>query len=234
MVEGEIIIEIYFVTCNVKVEIEVIKKIRPPNLLLSYYYFKKIILEEWCNNLGYKPNIILDSGAYSAFNKGKSIDFKSYMDYINNNKDYIQYYMNLDDVIDPDISYWSYLVMKKKGFNPIPVYHYGEDEKYLKNYIKRNEKFIALGGTVPEKNKVKVAEWINYTINKYPDILFHHLGSTSKKILDNCPRLYSCDASTWIMQAVMGQPEEIAKGMTFEAKKTRAIYNMQQLLKVQH
>jgi hypothetical protein len=152
------------------------------------------------------------------------------MEYISNNKDYIQHYINLDDISEPDISCWSYLVMKKKGFSPIPVYHYQEDEKYLEYYIKKGERFIALGGTVPEKNKTVVAEWINYIINKYPNIKFHHLGSTSKKILNNCPELYSCDASTWIMQAVMGHPQEIAKGMTFEAKLKRAIYNMEQLL----
>lgn len=231
--EGIISSIIYFVTCNVKVEIEAIKKIRPPNLLLSYFYFKKINLKDWCDNLGYKPNIMLDSGAYSAFNKGKSIDFKSYMNYIEINKNYIQYYFNLDEIGDPDISFWSYLVMKKKNFNPIPVFHYNENEKYLEHYIKRNEKYIALGGTVPEKNKTKIAEWINYIINKYPQIEFHHLGSTSKIILEKCIKLKSCDSSTWIIQAVMGNPSEIAEGMTFKAKQKRAEYNMSKLLKAQ-
>ena len=31
--------------------------------------------------------------------------------------------------------------MKKKGFSPMPVYHYQEDEKYLEYYIKKGEKF---------------------------------------------------------------------------------------------
>jgi len=155
------------------------------------------------------------------------------MKYINDNNDYIYRYFNLDDVIDPDISYWSYLVMKKKGYNPIPVFHYQEDESYLKLYINEGEKIIGLGGTVPEKNKAKVADWINSIINEYPNIEFHHLGSTSKKILDNCPKLFSCDSSTWFMQAIMGNPKEIAKGMTFEAKTKRAEYNMNELIKIE-
>jgi hypothetical protein len=213
------------VTINKKEEVEVIKEVRPKNILISYWYFKNRNLQEWVKDLGYLPNIMLDSGAWSAYNQDKRIDFKKYIDYINKYKEYIYEFVNLDEIGDPDISYWSYLVMKKKGLNPIPVYHYGEDFKYLDAYIKRGEKRIAFGGTVMEKDKIKVANIASEILKRYPQISLHLLGSSSKKLIQYCPEAHSCDSSTWMKMAINGFPKHI-EGKTYEAKKERMKYWM--------
>lgn len=67
--------KVYFVTTGLWEEIQVVKKVRPPRLLCSYWYFKNKRMADFCEELGYRPEIILDSGAYSAFTKGKNALF---------------------------------------------------------------------------------------------------------------------------------------------------------------
>ncbi|MGG0308312.1 hypothetical protein ABEY43_07140 [Priestia megaterium] len=216
--------KIYFVATNNTADKEVIKIVKPKMLLLSYHYFKNIDLEEYKKELGYDPIVLLDSGAYSAWSKGKNISPIDFMNYISKNDDHIYRYIALDVIGDAEISYIYYKIMKLKGFNPIPVFHYGDDEKYLRLFIEDGNDYIALGNTVPIKDKKKVADWVNELINKYPDTKFHLLGSSSKKITQGT-NVYSCDSSSWIMMALNGYPKEI-KGKTREAKIERAIWQM--------
>jgi hypothetical protein len=206
-------------------ELEALKEVKPPRLLLSYFYFKNKTLKDYVEKLGYKPEIMLDSGAYSAWTKGKGIALTDYMRYLNKNKEYIHHYVNLDVFGDNEMSYDYYKILKRKGYHPIPVVQYGQDDEYwLQKYYDNGEKFIALGGTVPIKNKWEVSNWVRLLSWQYPDINFHLLGSSSRKIIDHCD-MYSCDSSTWFMQAVMGTPKHI-KGKTREAKIKRAIFNL--------
>jgi hypothetical protein len=208
-------------------ELESLKEVKPPRLLLSYFYFKNKPLNEYIEKLGYQPDIMLDSGAYSAFTKGKGIALTDYMKYIEENKEYITHYFSLDVIGDSEMSYWYYSIMKEKGFDPLPVYHYGSDEKWLKKYIKESI-YIGLGGTVPEKSKSKVSDWVRMITWEYPETDFHLLGSTSDKIIDTCD-IASVDSSSWFMQAIMGSPKHI-KGRTREAKIKRAKYNLKREL----
>jgi hypothetical protein len=118
--------------------------------------------------------------------------------------------------------------MKLKGFDPLPVFHYGDSEWFLRTYIKEGCKYIALGNTVPIKDKNKVAEWVNHLTESYPEIEFHLLGSSSKKVTQNT-NLYSVDSSTWIMMAMNGFPKEI-KGRTRDAKVERAKWQMTRIM----
>lgn len=219
---------VYFVCTNDNAEKEVIKEIKPDKLLLSYFYFKNKNLKDFVEDIGYQPEIILDSGAYSAWTKGKNISPIDYMNYITNNKEYINKYITLDVIGEPDLTVKYYEIMKLKNFNPVPVFHYGDHEDYLKLYLKEGCDFIALGNTVPIKDKNVVAEWVNYLIEKYPNVHFHLLGSSSKKITQNTD-LYSVDSSTWIMMALNGYPKEI-KGRTREAKIERAKWQMLKIM----
>lgn len=217
--------DIYFVATNASTaENEVIREIKPDLLLLSYFYFKNKPVNEFVELIGYQPTIMLDSGAYSAWTKDKNISLIDYMKYIDKNKLYINKYISLDVIGDPEITYKYYEIMRMKGFEPIPVYHYDTDINYLERYLKDGNISVALGNTVPIKSKTKIAEWINTLTEKYPNIQFHLLGSSSKKITENT-KLKSCDSSTWIMQAVMGNPKHI-KGKSREAKIKRAKWNM--------
>jgi hypothetical protein len=223
---GGYVMKLYHVVVDSSTaELEVIREVKPPKLLLSYFYFKNKQLKEYIEKIGYHPEeILLDSGAYSAWTKGKNISPIDYMNYIATNAEYITEYIMIDVIGEPDLTLKYYEIMKLKGLNPIPVFHYGLDETYLKLYIAEGNDHIALGNTVPVKDKSKVAEWVNDLIKRYPNVKFHLLGSSSDKITKQTD-VYSCDSSTWFMQAIMGKPKHI-KGTSRKAKMERAKYNL--------
>lgn len=211
-------------------EFEVVREIKPPKILVSYFYFKNRPLKKFVEQIGYKPEIMLDSGAYSAWSTGRNISPLDYMQYIRRNEEYISRYIMLDVIGDPDLSLMYYRIMRMKGFNPIPVYHYGTSEKYLQKYIRLGERYIAIGGTVPETNKERVAGWVSYLIEKYKGISFHLLGSSSQKII-SVPGLCSCDSSSWITMAINGYPEHIP-GKSRESKVMRAKWQMGYMMRL--
>lgn len=221
---------IYFVTTTNREELEVIRELRPPNILISYWYFKNTPLSNFCSRIGYKPNILLDSGAYSAFTKNKTVNVIDYMRYIDDNKDYLTEYIALDVIGNAKLSVALYNLMKTMGYNPIPVYHYGEHPSVLYTYINLGETKIALGGTVPVRNKSIVATWCNEVCSSFQDVRFHLLGSTSKEALESS-NVSSCDSSSWYMLAVNGFPKDIP-GKSREAKLERAKYQMRRLLEL--
>ena len=216
--------KIYFVTVGLKDEIATIKKLQPENLLISYFYFKKREkIDNLLTQLEYRPNILFDSGAFSAYNIGKDIALTSYIKFLKDNSDLIKEYVQLDVFENEFMTKNYYDIMKHEGLNPIPVYHYGYDESLLQYFISQGEKRIALGGTVPVSNKSKVAEWAKYYCWLYPTIDFHLLGSCSLKILDHCD-LNSVDASSWIMNSINGKPNHI------KSKTDRMEYHMKRLM----
>lgn len=208
------------------------RQVKPPALLLSYFYFRNKPLGAFKEKLGYNPAIRLDSGAYSAFTKGKGVALTDYMTFIKANEEHItDGYFTLDVVRDPLMSYRYWQLLQEKGFEPIPVYHYGSDEKWLEKYIEDGAKTIGLGGTVMVGNKNEVANWVRMLTWQYPEIDFHLLGSSSEKIYNTCD-LHSLDSSTYFMGAINGYPKHI-KGRSREAKIERAVYNLEKELEVQ-
>lgn len=210
-------------------ELEALREVKPPRLLVSYFYHRNKPLEEYEKKLGYSPKFVMDSGAYSAWTKGKGIALTDYLECIDRNRDKLEHYFSLDVIGDSKLSYWYWQIMREKGYDPIPVFHYGEDEKYLKKYIEQTD-YIGLGGTVPISNKAEVADWARMITWQHPEKKFHLLGSSSGKIIDTCD-LESTDSSTWFMQAIMGKPEHI-KGTSREAKIERAVFNLKRELEV--
>lgn len=215
---------IYFVSSfdRNKDEKRAIKKAKPEHILISFYYANKD-MKVFTDFIGYKPKIMLDSGAYSAWKSEKELLIDDYINYIKENTDYIDEYIAFDCIGNPEKTYKNYIKMLDEELNPIPVYHYGSDIFYLEKYL-QNTNRIALGNTVPIRNKNHVANWINHLISKYPDSKFHLLGSTSKAIIKNCPGLVSCDSTTYSIRPAMGKPKFI------DGKVDKMIYWINEIL----
>ena len=92
--------KIYHVTAGRKDEIAAIRQARPSRLLLSYFYFRRKNLSEFISRLGYRPEILIDSGAWSAFNSGVEISVVNYMNYLQANRDLIDQYISMDVIGD--------------------------------------------------------------------------------------------------------------------------------------
>ena len=221
--------KVYFVTTGLREEIEVIKKVRPPRLLCSFWYFKNKRLEDFCKEIGYTPEILLDSGAYSAHTKGQNVNVLDYIEYIQNNAAHISRYISVDVIGDETATFFLHRLLKAYDLDPVPVLHYGgEAQIEWWNGCGCDTRQLALGNTVGVRDKYKVARWCQSIKKDFPHSELHLLGSSSRAILESGV-LCSCDSSSWYMLAVNGKPKEIP-GKTREAKIARAEANMRRIM----
>jgi hypothetical protein len=168
-----------------------------PNILLSYYYINKI-------NLNYlkdkKFNILLDSGAFTAFTKNKIISIDQYISFLNENK-WIKNYITLDVINNPDKTLENLDILKSNNLNPIPVFHMGSNLKDLYKIIDRGYKYIALGGMAinSASNKKNIINFCYkvFEETKNIDLYFHGLGIGSPEIISMF-NWYSVDSTTYL------------------------------------
>ena len=160
--------------------------------------------------------LLLDSGAYSALTQKQSIDLDKYIAYIEEHHDLIWRCVNLD-VIPSDrhnaavvekaatASYKNFERMKTAGLQPIPVFHVGEDYRWLERMLADGERYIGLGGMARLKQNVRRI-WLDKIFSMltdedgHPLVKIHGFGMTAFELLGRYP-WWSVDSSTWALQA---------------------------------
>jgi len=155
-----------------------------------------------------KVELFLDSGAFSAWSKGASIDIQEYSKFIQRHEDVIEVYANLDVIGDAKATLKNQKTMEEAGLSPIPTFHQGEDWKYLHYYIERYS-YIALGGMIgmTSTNLIPFLDtcWniICDTKDRMPKVKVHGFGLTSLKLMLQYP-WYSVDSTSWVVTGRMG------------------------------
>lgn len=159
---------------------------------------------------GRKPayDIILDSGAFSAWRLGQPIDLDEYCDFLLENQDWIAHSVALD-VINPNDpeaaareSYENYIKMRKRGLHPVPVFHVGERMEWLHKLIDAGATYIGLSASSIAA-KAYVDDW--YALawgelvdgNGLPTIKAHAFGEGRIEALLRFP-WYSADSTSWL------------------------------------
>lgn len=182
-----------------------------PNILESYHYVESQRYVDDMRREGAK--VFLDSGAFSAWTLGTTIDLPAYCEYIKRNIDILRVEDGavmasvLDAVGDPQGTYNNQISMERLGVRPLPCFHKGEDERYLQWYI-QNYEYITIGGMVGSSvNQLKT--WLDRIWDRYlapngtPVVKVHGFGLTSVELMELYP-WYSCDSSSWIQSAAFG------------------------------
>jgi len=186
---------------------DIIKKIKPKNLLMSYYSLHNKSLEKIVNYLGYNVNIFLDSGAFTAYTQKKVIDIHKYIRYIKKYKKYIHLYANLDVIGDADKTKINQKIMENEQLKPLPTYHFGEPEEYLDYYL-NNYNYIALGALVNDKrNKKRKTNLIKKSVLKAKkrNVKIHLFGITDAAIIKKYyDFIYSVDSTSWLSGSRFG------------------------------
>lgn len=176
------------------------------NLLESYHYVKKPERVEKLRND--QMRVFMDSGAFSAFTLGEVIDLDAYCDYLKTNADIVDFASVLDGIGDPFKTYQNQCLMEQQGTEPLPCFHFGEDERYLEYYIERY-KFITLGGMVPHstpENKLWLDRiWSKYLCDEsgHARLKVHGFGMTSIPLMRRYP-WFSVDSSSWVQVGFRG------------------------------
>ena len=204
----------------------------PGNLLMSYFYvgqkFSKFV--ELLENKADDKKLFIDSGAFTAWTKGKPINVDNYIEFLNTYSEHISLYGQID-VIPGDIikgatpeqveqaaqaTWENYLYMRPKMKNPdglLYTFHVGEPYRYLQQALEwRDENgqaipYIALGGMVGKPMPVKKS-FLNscYSVIKKssnPNVKVHAFGMTSFSLLEQYP-ITSADSTSWIMTGANG------------------------------
>lgn len=185
-------------------------------------YLDRSDIKKWIESskdTGRRYTIFIDSGAYTAHTQGAEIKLDTYIDYLNAHQGYFQVIAPLDVIPDatteskiqaPQKSWENYQTMKEKvkdSDNIIPVFHMGEDFKYLNMILNDDTKYMALGGQVGSSQKEKIS-WYEKCFqiirkSRNPNIKIHAFGMTSIKLLEMYP-FYSADSTSWLMCAANG------------------------------
>ena len=151
-------------------------------------------------------NILLDSGAFSAWSRGQRIDLDDYVDFVKANQHLIDRCVNLDvipgnfgnrewrpEAIEAaaTASYANQQKMKEAGLNPLPVFHQDEDFRWLDKYLEDGEDYICLSASQSARRDEKLT-WLRKCSEVLcpqgrPLVRTHGLGETSTLICHQFP-----------------------------------------------
>ncbi len=225
-------IDLYFAGSGTKEAADRIRE-RNCNQLLSQLNERKKVLE-WVQYLKDNPQctskLFIDSGAFSAHTKGKEVDVDEYIELLNEIDEQVYIFAQVDKIPGefgkpktreqledaPRESWENYLYMKdrvKSRDKLLPVFHQGEDFKWLENMLEyRHEDgspiwYIGISPandvstTMKAKWLQKVFRTIKYSSN--PGVKTHSFGMTSLHLLETFP-FTSADSTSWILTGANG------------------------------
>lgn len=161
-------------------------------------------------------HMLLDSGAFSAWNAGAQVDLDDYIRFIRENIDYVSAYVNLDvipgqpgrvpnpaEVEASAAQGWAnMLYMEGCGLNPIPVFHQGEQFKWLERMVKHGCEYIGISPANDRSTQQKQL-WLDRVFSSicdedgYPVVKTHAFGVTSPTLMGRYP-WYTVDSTTWL------------------------------------
>ena len=177
-----------------------------------------------------KISLFIDSGAHTLlklhthnkkheeqFTFFKTKEFWDYVDgyaeWIHKNIKVIDIYANVDVILNAEASWEVYDYMRKThGLNPMPVFHFGEDIKWLKKYMDCTD-YIAVGGVALGVSTRKYWERdVGFADNVFtticdssgmPQYKIHGFAVTSFPVMKLYP-WYSVDSTTWVQYSRNG------------------------------
>lgn len=191
-----------------------------PYILESYHYLgssagKRDLLRE------FNRSIFLDSGAFSAFTLGATIDIRKYAKFILANSDIIDVASVLDGIGDAQLTLDNQHQLEDLGVQVLPCFHFGEDVSYLERYLEDYD-HITIGGMVPIPN-AQLLPWLDFlwanflTDDKgWPLAKVHGFGLTAMNLVYRYP-WYSVDSSSWVQSGAFGQVATITDKGTIRA-----------------
>jgi hypothetical protein len=195
-----------FLTDSNGIHYKHVRKALPENekcnlrMLLSYWYFRDINLDNLLAKFfqeGAPPDIMADSGAYTAWSKGVNIDIRDYSKWIRRWENYFTAYANLDVRGDVEQTRRNQGFMEDVGLHPIPVYHADEPIEILEELVS-GYSYIGIGGIA--QAGLTWSAVLGRLVKCFRLVegraVFHGFGVTSYELLSKF-RWYSADSSSW-------------------------------------
>lgn len=171
------------------------------NILIAFPYFKPDLvrkLESWDHS---KFRLIVDSGAFTAWNTGKTIlmdDYCRFLDSIRNLRPFNA--VQLDVFGNPEKTYENFLHMMERKYDVMPVFTRGDTLERLNEFYEKTD-YIMFGGIVTGgKNK----NYVKWFLNNNQGRKCHWLGFVNMPFIKTF-RPESVDSSSWCGTGRFGQ-----------------------------
>jgi len=135
---------------------------------------------------------------------------EEYIQFLKDAGDRIVEYSNLDVINNPKETWKNQKLLEKRGLNPIPVYHLGCNDNWLKRYLKEGYEHVAIGGIVPNPTRVvipilhRIWKEILTDSKGVPKVKVHGFAATSIDLMFLYP-WYSVDSTSWNILAIYGK-----------------------------
>jgi hypothetical protein len=163
-----------------------------------------------------KCNILLDSGAFSAWKRGIDLPLKDYIAYCKDHEKVVDAYVNMDCIpgenglmdhsqssIEKSAakSYENLQVMKAAGLRPIPVFHQGETFNWLDKMLEDGETYVGISPYM-KSHQNEIIRWMDKAFSRITDnkgkplIKTHGFGVTACNLCTRYP-WYSTDSTSW-------------------------------------
>lgn len=156
------------------------------------------------------PAYFIDCGAYNLQQETiGEIFIKSYsfwLKWVVERHPEIDAYANLDVIGNAEETLKNQKFLESEGLKPLPVWHAGESEEYLKSYCDKYE-YVGIGGIISSHTSVQSqAKLWNWLFQKYKNTKFHFfgIGLAGSRIFRSA-RPYSVDCSSWLVPARYGR-----------------------------
>ena len=155
----------------------------------------------------------------------------SYIQFIKESGEHLEFCVSLDVPLNAKRSWELYVEMQRRGVSVLPVYHYGEDIKYLKRYMDSTD-YIGIGGLVNTGDKLsshyfRERTWKILRDDKgRPLVKVHAFGMASFELMRKHP-YYSVDSTTaftWSRYGCLMVPKKNPISHEFDYSSSPIIY----------
>ena len=159
--------------------------------------------------------LMIDSGAFTAWRKGKSIDLNAYVDFLRDQQLYDSA-LTLDVIGDADASMANWSCLHGSFPAIVPVWHEGDPVEHIDEYVAHSP-LVALGRIAGRRSLQKTLEFYDAAFNRH-EHAYHALGNADPNQLEAYP-FESLDSTGWQRDAAYSN----SKGWPFNrcTKETR-------------
>jgi hypothetical protein len=171
----------------------------PLHLLVSFAY-----IDEWRKELAagvwpeeYVDQTMLDSGAFTAYTTGRTIDREALMQEQRSSR--WSECVALDAIGDPAQGEENWRASLDRGIDAFPTFHHGEPWEVLERYVRQSWK-VGIGGVVG-KPKTQLIDFYNEVFKRAWPARLHMFGSIDERVMRRYP-WHSCDSAVWYLLSV--------------------------------
>jgi hypothetical protein len=170
------------------------------NILVAYPYFAPDVVKFFEDIPRESFSLIVDSGAFTAWNTGKEITMDGYCKFLDSIAHLRPFHaVQLDVFGDPEASWKNFLIMKERGYDVMPVFTRGEDLTMLEKMYELTD-YIMFGGVVIGRGNRNYVKWF---LERNKDRDAHWLGFVDMDFIKHY-RPRSVDSSSWQSAARFG------------------------------